>query len=133
MPRGAQQALEAGGARRISNDYSFTSAPQLKRDPLGSQMPALLVLSDARVAEEIRHAEDVVAAEANWYRARRERVCWLMLRAASIYVAGGLLAWSSFALTGDAAQIALWGGLLLNNAGPLVFGYDFWMREQGSW
>src|SRR6266700_3300001 len=64
---------------------------------------------------------------------RRERVCWLVLRAASIYVAGGLLAWSSFALTGDAAQIALWGGLLLNNAGPLAFGYDFWIREQGSW
>src|SRR5207249_181083 len=26
---------EAGGARKILNDYSFFSAPQLKRDPLG--------------------------------------------------------------------------------------------------
>src|SRR5213076_1722823 len=31
----AQQALEAGGARKLRNE-SFFSAPQLKRDPLGS-------------------------------------------------------------------------------------------------
>ena len=96
-------------------------------------MPALLVLSAARIAEEIRHAEEVAAVEASWYRARRQRIYWLLLRAASTYVAGGILAWGSFALTGNAAQIALWAGLLLNNAGPLVFGYTFWMREQGTW
>ena len=96
-------------------------------------MPALLVLSDARVAEEIRHAQEIAAAETSWYRARRQRAYWLVVRAASTYVAGGLLAWSSFGLTGDAAQIALWGGLLLNNAGPVAFGYAFWMREQGGW
>jgi hypothetical protein len=33
---GRLQALEAGGARRILNDYSFTNAPQLKRDPVGT-------------------------------------------------------------------------------------------------
>jgi len=44
-----------------------------------------------------------------------------------------MLAWGSFALTGDVAQMALWGGLLLSNTGPLAFGYAFWMREQGNW
>ncbi len=39
----AYQALEAGGARRILNDYSFTSAPQLKRDPLRGRMRSLLL------------------------------------------------------------------------------------------
>jgi len=34
--RGAQPALEAAGARRLRNE-SFFSAPQLKRNPLGSQ------------------------------------------------------------------------------------------------
>ncbi|SRR6266480_2589299 len=33
----ASHAPEGGGARRILNDYSFFSAPQLKRDPLGSK------------------------------------------------------------------------------------------------
>ena len=95
-------------------------------------MSALLVLSAARVAQEIRHAEEVAAVEASWYRARRQRVYGLALRAASTYVAGGIIAWGSLALTGEAAQLALWVGLLLNNAGPLVFGYAFWIREQGS-
>lgn len=76
-------------------------------------MSALLLLSDARVAQETRHAEVVAVAEAEWRR--------------------GVLAFASLALTGDTAQIALWGGLLLSNAGPLVFGYGFWMREQGNW
>jgi len=43
------------------------------------------------------------------------------------------LAGGSFALTGDVAPIALWGGLLLSNVGPLIFSYAFWMREQGNW
>src|SRR2546423_10984781 len=34
MPSGSEQALEAGGSRRLWNE-SFFSAPQLKRDPLG--------------------------------------------------------------------------------------------------
>jgi hypothetical protein len=57
----------------------------------------------------------------------------LVAKAGATYILGGILAWGSFALTGDAAQIALWGGLLLSNAGPLCFGYAFWMREQGMW
>ena len=96
-------------------------------------MPSLLVLSDARVAQEIRHADQVSAAEAVWRRGWRRRVFWLGVKGGATYVAGGLLAWGSFALTGDTAQIALWGGLLLSNAGPVAFAYAFWMREQGTW
>ncbi len=96
-------------------------------------MSALLILSQARIAEETRYAQQVAAAEAEWHRARRGRVTWLILRCAATYIAGGIMAWGSFALAGNAAQIALWGGLLLSNAGPLVFGYAFWMREEGNW
>jgi hypothetical protein len=96
-------------------------------------MSALLVLSDARVAQETRHAEAGEAAEAEWRRAWRWRVCWAGMKCGATYVAGGVLAFAGLALTGDSAQIALWGGLLLSNAGPLAFGYAFWMREQGIW
>jgi len=94
---------------------------------------ALLVLSSARVAQEARHAGAVAVAEAEWRRGWRWRLFWLAMKGGTTYVAGGVLAFASLALTGDAAQIALWGGLLLSNAGPLVFGYAFWMREQGNW
>src|SRR5437773_4799669 len=44
--RGRQQALEAGGARRILNDTFFFSAPQLKRDPLcGTSSAGVLALT----------------------------------------------------------------------------------------
>lgn len=93
----------------------------------------MLLLSHARVAQETRLAEAVAVAEAEWRRGWRRRVFWVATKAGATYVAGGLLALASLALTGDSAQIALWGGLLLSNAGPLVFGYSFWMREQGNW
>ncbi|OLC85794.1 MAG: hypothetical protein DMD38_05510 [Gemmatimonadetes bacterium] len=96
-------------------------------------MSALLVLSEARIAQEIRQAEEVMVAAAQWRRAWRRRVFFLTLRCAAIYAVGGALAWASLGLTGDAAQIALWSGLLLSNAGPALFAYAFWMREQGSW
>ena len=96
-------------------------------------MSALLVLPDARIAQETRHAAEVTAAEVEWYRGWRRRVFWLTLRCGATYVAGGILVAGSFAFTGDVAEIALWGGLLLGNAGPLTFGYAFWMREQGNW
>jgi len=94
---------------------------------------ALLALSADRLARETRHAEEIAAAEAEWLREWRRRVFWLAMRSGATYVAGGMLAWGSFALTGDVAPMALWGGLLLSNAGPLAFGYAFWMREQGNW
>ena len=94
---------------------------------------ALLLLSDARVAQETRHAEAVAVAETAWRRGWRWRVLWVATKGAATYVAGGVLAFASLGLTGDSAQIALWGGLVLSNAGPLAFGYSFWMREQGTW
>jgi hypothetical protein len=96
-------------------------------------MPALLALSADRITQELRHYEELNAAEAVWRRAWRRRVLWLTVRCALTYVLGGVLAWGSLAMSGDVAQIAFWGGLLLSNAGPMAFGYAFWMRENGSW
>jgi hypothetical protein len=96
-------------------------------------MSALLALPADRIARETHHAEVIATAEARWLRAWRRRVFWLAMRCSATYFAGGMLAWGSFALTGDVAQMALWGGLLLSNTGPLAFGYAFWMREQGNW
>ena len=96
-------------------------------------MSALLVLPEARTARETRHAQEIAAAEAAWYRAWRRRLFFLILRSAVCYIAGGVLAWGSLAMEGERALIPLWGGLLLSNLGPLAFGYAFWMREQGNW
>jgi hypothetical protein len=121
------------GARRILYDYSFTNAPQRKRDPLGSRMSSLLVLTTRRIAQETRRAQEIATAEAIWYRGWRRRVAFLTLRCGTVYLAGALLVGASFALTGDKAEAALWGGLLLANAGPLALVYAFWMREEGHW
>ena len=96
-------------------------------------MGALLILPADRVADEVRRWKEIEAGEAAWRRAFRRRLAWLILRAGVLYVAGGVIAWGSFTLTGDWAQIALWGGMLLSNVGPMVFGYAFWMRETGMW
>jgi hypothetical protein len=37
-------SAEAGGARRILNDYSLTCAPQLKRGPLGGYLEGVRTL-----------------------------------------------------------------------------------------
>ena len=105
----------------------------MRRSAPAPKMPALLALPPERILQESRHAEQVAAAEAEWLRGWRRRVLWLAVRCGATYIAGGILAWSSFGLHGDTAQIALWGGLLLSNAGPMAFGYEFWMREQGIW
>jgi hypothetical protein len=96
-------------------------------------MSSLLVLPEDRVAQEVRRWEEIEAGERQWRRAFRRRLFWLVVRCGVLYVAGGIIAWGSFTLTGDWAQIALWGGLLLSNLGPMSFGYAFWMRETGMW
>jgi hypothetical protein len=96
-------------------------------------MSALLVLSEDRIAREIERWQQINADEERWYRAWRHRCLRLGLRCGATYVAGGVLAWGSLAMTGDSAQIAFWGGLLLSNVGPFAFGYAFWMRESGIW
>lgn len=101
--------------------------------PRNSHVSPLLVLPSARIAQETRHAAEIAAAEAEWYRGWRRRVLWLTVRCGATYAAGGILVAASFVLTGDISAIALWGGLLLSNAGPLTLAYAFWMREQGNW
>ena len=96
-------------------------------------MPPLLVLPEDRITQEVRRWGEVAAAEESWYRAWRRRFVLLLLRCAVVYIAGGVLAWAGLALVGDQAQMALWGGLLLSNLGPLALGYAFWMRESGQW
>ncbi len=94
---------------------------------------SLLVLSPDRIAQDIRHYEQIAADERVWRQAWRWRVFWLTVRCALTYGVGAVLAWGSLAMSGDVAQIAFWGGLLLSNAGPVIFGYAFWMRESGTW
>src|SRR5213076_1179175 len=67
----AQQALEADGARRLRNE-SFFSAPQLKRDPLGSdadsspRSPERTMILGLRTV--IYHVPDLARAK-QWYSA----------------------------------------------------------------
>jgi len=96
-------------------------------------MSALLALSEDRIARDVRHYEQINADEERWYRDRRRRFLWLLVRCGLLYGIGGVLAWGSMAMAGETAPIAFWGGLLLSNAGPAAFGYAFWMREQGLW
>ena len=96
-------------------------------------MSALLALSEDRVARDIRHYAQIRADEERWYRAWRRRFLWLLVRCVVLYGIGGVLAWGSMGITGAVAPIAFWGGLLLSNAGPVAFGYAFWIREQGVW
>lgn len=96
-------------------------------------MATLLALSEERIGRDVQHYAELEAAERSWRRAWRWRLCWLGARCAVTYVVGGLLAWGSLGLTGDIAQIAFWGGLLVSNAGPMLFAYEFWMRERDAW
>src|SRR5256714_13233931 len=62
MPSGSEQALEAGGARRLWNE-SFFSAPQLKRDSLGgSPREDPMVRIDTVVEGNRAAVNDLVAA-----------------------------------------------------------------------
>ena len=94
---------------------------------------SLLSLSGDRIAQETRYYERIAALERAWRRAWHRRVFWLGVRCTITYVLGGVLAWGSLGLTGDVQQIVMWGGLLLSNAGPMMFAYAFWMRENGAW
>jgi len=96
-------------------------------------MSALIALSEDRIAQDLRHYEQVKTDDERWYRNWRRRFLWLLVRCGLLYGIGGVFAWGSMAMSGDIAPIAFWGGLLLSNAGPAAFGYAFWMREQGLW
>jgi hypothetical protein len=96
-------------------------------------MSALLALSEHRIAQETLHYEEIRAYEERWHRESRRRLLWLLARCSAVYGIGVLLVGASLAMTGHWAPIAVWGVLLLSNAGPAAFGYAFWMRAQGLW
>ena len=80
-------------------------------------MSALLTLPHDRVAIEQRQIEAIVAGHALWRRG-----LWrFAVRCATGYAAGLVIAFTSLALEGNLAPIALWGGLLLGNGS--VFGF----------
>jgi hypothetical protein len=85
----------------------------------------LLVLSDERAAAELRQAQEQAAAARAWQRATRK----LILRCGLVYAAGTFLGFSSMGLTGDLAQVALWGGFLLGNGAWFTFLIAMWVRE----
>jgi hypothetical protein len=85
----------------------------------------LLALSDERIAREARRAEAAAELAAAW----RRRTARFVVRCVSLYSLGILLCFSSFGLTGDAAEIALWSGLLLAEAAVFVFLFTFWAQS----
>ena len=88
-------------------------------------MSRLLTLSDERIAAELRRVQELAEGYAVW---RRE--WWrFAARCAVPYAAGVVIAFASLGLVGDAAQIALWGGLLIGNSAILVFWITLWARE----
>jgi hypothetical protein len=85
------------------------------------------VLSPERVAAELRRAQAVEEGDRLWRRsARRLAACCGVL-----YALGLFIAWASFHLIGDMAQIAFWGGMLIGNASVLVYCLVMWAREEG--
>jgi len=88
-------------------------------------MPPLLSLSDERIADEVRRAEERALDDLEW----RRRVRVLGLDCFFVYLDGLLLTLASLHLTGALAQIALCSGLLMGNAGPLAFVHLFWAQE----
>lgn len=88
-------------------------------------MPTLLVLSQDRIATELRRAEERAADDLIW----RRRARLLGLDCFFVYLDGLLLTLASLHFTGALAQMAFCSGLLLGNAGPLAFAYLFWMQE----
>lgn len=86
----------------------------------------LLTLSEARVAQERRRAEQV----AHYDRRSRRRILCVVLWSLMFYGVGVWLLGLSFHVENrDYAQALLYSGLLVGNFGPLVVGYVAWVRE----
>lgn len=84
----------------------------------------LLVLTEQRIAAELRHAEEAAQVGLTWRRRVRRFVALCLMA----YVVGVLLYFASMGLTGDAADIALWSGLLLCEGALAVFLLGFWAQ-----
>ena len=85
----------------------------------------LLALSPERTASERRRAEERAAGDRLW----RRRVWRLAGRCGAVYLVGLVIAYGSLALTGDGAEVAFWGGLLVGNSAILAFLLTMWSWE----
>jgi lipid-A-disaccharide synthase-like uncharacterized protein len=86
-----------------------------------------LVLSPERLAAELRRARAVEEGERVWRRGARLLAVYCGL----LYGVGLVIAWGSLHLTGDAAPVAFWGGMLIGNASVLVYCMVMWARDEG--
>lgn len=88
-------------------------------------MAPLLLLSEERIAAEVRQAEEEAALAAAWQRKVRR----FTTRCLTAYAFGVHLAFSSMGLTGDAADLALWSGFLLGDGAILIFLLTVWAQD----
>jgi hypothetical protein len=85
-----------------------------------------LVLSAERIATELRRAREIEEGDRLWRRGARRLAAYCGL----VYAVGLCVAWSSLHLTGDVAQMAFWGGMLIGNASVLLYCMVMWAREE---
>jgi len=85
----------------------------------------LLILSDQPIAAEVRHVQEAAQFDLAW----RRRLRRFISQCVAVYAVGVFLCFSSMGLTGDAADMALWSGLLLAEGAMLVFLLWSWARS----
>ena len=85
-----------------------------------------LAISPERIAAELRRAQAIEEGDRVWRRGARRLAAYCGL----IYASGLFITWTSLNLTGDWAQIAFWGGMLIGNASILVYCLVMWAREE---
>jgi hypothetical protein len=99
------------------------------RQRTGGPLDRLLVLSDERIAAELRRIAELDAME----RRFRRRQLGAIASAGAAYLAGMGVVGASWHVTDpDRGQILFWLGLLVAIGGPTAIGYWWWLREQ-SW
>ena len=86
-----------------------------------------LVISAERIAAELRRAQEIEEGDRVWRRRAHRLAAYCGL----LYLLGLFVAWTSLHLTGDMAQIAFWGGMLIGNTSILVYCLVMWVREEG--
>ena len=113
------------------NDDSFFSAPQLKRDPLGSDSVTtlpLVVIPEDRRQRELRRALAHAGAE----HRNPSHLVGLGLVCVGWVVLGCLLVGLGFHLTDpDRAEAAFLAGILVGNGGPAwTLLISYWLDQQ---
>lgn len=93
----------------------------------GDPLDRLLVLSDERIAAELRRIVELDALE----RRFRRRQLGTIASAGVAYLAGiGVVGVGWNVTDPDRAKILFWLGLLVAIGGPTTIGYRWWLREQ---